>query len=121
MSKAMNKSTTEPTTELRRIDIVGAQDLISQGAHIADIRQTADFAAAHISGAQHLDNASLAQFINTVDYDEPIIVCCYHGISSLSAANYLISQGFTQVYSLEGGFEAWRNAGFNSESGIINN
>jgi thiosulfate sulfurtransferase len=103
-----------PTNELQRIDIAGAKALIDKGAHVADIRQSADFAAGHITGARHLDNNSLAQFMNDVDYDDPIIVCCYHGISSLSAGSYLISQGFTNVYSLDGGFEGWRNAGYQS-------
>lgn len=102
-------------SELQRIDISGAQTLIDKGAHIVDIRQPADYAAGHIGGARHLDNHSLTEFMNAVDYDEPIIVCCYHGISSLNAANYLISQGFTNVYSLDGGFEGWRNAGCSSE------
>jgi len=35
-------------------------------------------------------------------------VVCYHGNSSQSAAAYLISQGFSDVYSLDGGFELWR-------------
>lgn len=104
-------------SELQRIDIPGAQALISQGAHVADIRQSVDFASGHITGARHLDNNSLAEFMNAVDYDDPIIVCCYHGFSSLSAANYLISQGFTNVYSLDGGFEGWRNAGCESATG----
>jgi thiosulfate sulfurtransferase len=38
----------------------------------------------------------------------PLIVSCYHGNSSQSAAAYLCSQGFTEVYSLDGGFEVWR-------------
>lgn len=98
-------------SELQRIDIAGALTLIDNGAQIADIRQPADYAAGHIPGARHLDNHSLAQFINDSDYDTPVIVCCYHGFSSLSAGSYLISQGFSNVYSLDGGFEGWRHSG----------
>ena len=101
-------------SELQRIDIHGAQTLIDNGAHIVDIRQHSDYIAGHIRGARHLDNHSLGEFINAVDYDEPVIVCCYHGISSLSAGNYLISQGYTNVFSLDGGFEGWRTAGCDS-------
>ncbi len=43
-----------------------------------------------------------------VEFDTPVIVCCYHGISSQQAAQFLIHQGFEEVYSLDGGFEAWR-------------
>jgi thiosulfate sulfurtransferase len=38
----------------------------------------------------------------------PVIVCCYHGVSSQQAAQFLIHQGFENVYSMDGGFEAWR-------------
>jgi len=38
----------------------------------------------------------------------PLIVYCYHGNSSKSAAHYFCENGFTQVYSMDGGFEAWR-------------
>ena len=59
-------------------------------------------------GAQHLDNVNIADFIRAADLDAPLIVACYHGNSSQSAAAYLISQGFSDVYSLDGGFELWR-------------
>ncbi|EEZ42274.1 thiosulfate sulfurtransferase GlpE [Photobacterium damselae subsp. damselae CIP 102761] len=48
--------------------------------------------------------------MDEVDFEQPVIVMCYHGISSQGAAQYLLHQGFEQVYSLEGGFEAWRRA-----------
>src|SRR5690606_30469974 len=49
-------------------------------------------------------------FIAQADFDQPLIVACYHGISSQGAAAYLAHQGFSQVYSLNGGFEGWRAA-----------
>ena len=44
------------------------------------------------------------------DFETPVIVCCYHGISSQQAAQFLIHQGYDEVYSLDGGYEAWLNA-----------
>jgi thiosulfate sulfurtransferase len=35
-------------------------------------------------------------------------VCCYHGNSSQGAAQYFAEQGFTQAYSLDGGYEMWK-------------
>jgi thiosulfate sulfurtransferase len=46
--------------------------------------------------------------MDEVDFDTPVIVICYHGNSSQGAAQYLLQQGYDQVYSLDGGFEAWR-------------
>ena len=75
---------------------------------VVDIRDQPTYAAAHITGSQHLDNVNIADFIRAADLDAPLIVACYHGNSSQSAAAYLISQGFSDVYSLDGGFELWR-------------
>lgn len=86
-----------------------AQTLIQTcNAQVVDIRDPASFAGAHIDGALRIDNGNVANFIDTADKSAPLIVCCYHGISSQSAAQFFCEQGFTEVYSLDGGFEAWR-------------
>ncbi len=95
-------------TEFKRIPPDQAQTLREQGAVVVDIRDPQAFAQSHISGAQHLDNLNIADFIRAADLDAPLVVCCYHGNSSQSAAAYLVSQGFSDVYSLDGGFELWR-------------
>lgn len=95
-------------TEFKRIPPEQAQALREQGAVVVDVRDPATFAALHIRGSKHLDNHSIADFIRAADLDAPTVVVCYHGNSSQSAAAYLISQGFSDVYSLDGGFELWR-------------
>lgn len=78
---------------------------------VLDTRDAQSFATGHIEGAHHLD-ASLATHIsNNADFDTPIIVCCYHGNSSQQAAAWFASEGFEEVYSLDGGFEAWSTDG----------
>ncbi|GGC06553.1 thiosulfate sulfurtransferase GlpE [Marinobacterium zhoushanense] len=87
-----------------------AADLIDQGAAIVDIRDAQSFFGLHIKDALNLSNDNLHDFMAEADMDKPLIVCCYHGISSQSAAGFLVQQGFDKVYSLDGGFEAWRAA-----------
>ena len=82
--------------------------MTDNNALLVDIRDPQSYAAAHASGAFHLTNESLPGFIAQSDVDTPVLVMCYHGISSKSAAQYLLNQGFKQVFSVEGGFEAWR-------------
>lgn len=96
-------------SEFKRIPPEQAQALREQGAVIVDIRDPQAYHAGHIAGSSHLDNHSVADFIRTADLDAPTIVVCYHGNSSQSAAAYLVGQGFSEVYSLDGGFELWRN------------
>lgn len=95
-------------SEFQCIDSTQAAALIEQGAGIADIRDPQSYAQGRISGAFNLSNENLHQFMNEADMDKPLLVCCYHGISSQSAAQFLIEQGFDEVYSINGGFEAWR-------------
>lgn len=95
-------------SEFKRIAPEQAQVLRDKGAVVVDIRDPQSFAAGHISDSQHLDNYSLADFIAKADLDAPLIVTCYHGNSSQGAAAYLVGQGFSEVYSLDGGFELWR-------------
>ncbi|WP_137888948.1 thiosulfate sulfurtransferase GlpE [Pseudomonas sp. 2FE] len=95
-------------SEFKRIPPEQAHALREQGAVVVDIRDPQSFALGHISGSRHLDNHSLHDFIAKADLDKPLIVTCYHGNSSQSAAAYLVNQGFSEVYSLDGGFELWR-------------
>ncbi len=44
--------------------------------------------------------------------DEPIVLYCRSGAMSTSAARVLADQGYTEVIELNGGFIAWRAAGY---------
>lgn len=74
----------------------------------ADIRDEQSFALGHIPNARHVDNQTLQQFIEEADPDKALVIYCYHGNSSQSAAQYFIEKDFTEVYSMDGGFEEWR-------------
>ena len=95
-------------SDFKRIGAEQALKLRNDGGVIVDIRDAHSFAEGHIPGSTHLDNHSLPDFIAAADLDQPLIVSCYHGHSSQSAAAYLAHQGFSDVYSLDGGFEGWR-------------
>jgi len=95
-------------TSYTRISCADAHALSSaKEVNIVDIRDLNSFNSGHIIDAEHLDNHSLPAFINDTEQDVPLIVCCYHGNSSQSAAAYMAEQGFEEVYSLDGGFEQW--------------
>jgi thiosulfate sulfurtransferase len=97
-----------PLDQYRCISPQQAAELIDNGAAVVDIRDAQSFFALHITGALNLSNDNLHDFIAEADMERPLIVCCYHGISSQSAAGFLVHQGFDEVYSLDGGFEAWQ-------------
>jgi len=44
--------------------------------------------------------------------DEPIVLYCRSGRMSTDAAEVLVNLGYTNVYEVDGGFNAWKAAGF---------
>jgi thiosulfate sulfurtransferase len=93
----------------KHMQISELQQVLTDETHVVvDIRDPVSFQSGHIPNAIHLSNDSLPEFLRTADLDAPVVVCCYHGISSQQAAQFLISQDFTEVYSLDGGFTDWQ-------------
>lgn len=95
-------------TDFKRISPEQVHALREQGAVLVDVRDAQTYATQHIPDSHHLDNHSIADFIRQADLDKPLVVLCYHGNSSQSAAAYLVGQGFSEVYSMDGGFELWK-------------
>ncbi|WP_275441501.1 thiosulfate sulfurtransferase GlpE [Psychrobium sp. MM17-31] len=87
------------------------EQLISEGTkvNIVDTRDPQTFALSHIPNAFNLNQGNLEQHLSELDMDEPLVVCCYHGISSQGVAQFLFERGFEESYSLDGGFEAYEN------------
>lgn len=86
-----------------------AEGLIQNGdAVVADVRDIDSYEEGHIQGAIHLSMPMLQDFCESADKNQPILVYCYHGITSQSVAQHLVEQGFAEVYSLIGGFETWK-------------
>lgn len=93
----------------RPISAQDANTLLDQPETVLiDIRDEFAFGEGHIERALRIDNGNLSDFLAATDKMAPLIVCCYHGISSQSAAQFFIEQGFDKVYSLSGGFEEWK-------------
>jgi thiosulfate sulfurtransferase len=91
------------------ISIDDAKALIDQGgATIADVRDQGAYRASSIQYAINIQQDNVDEFLATADKDKPLIVYCYHGNSSKGAADYFSSQGYKEVYSMDGGYEAWR-------------
>lgn len=82
--------------------------LQEQDCQLADIRDEQSYQRGHIPNATHLNEQSLPDFLEAADPDKALIVYCYHGNTSLSAAQFFVEKNFTEVYSMDGGFEAWR-------------
>ncbi|WP_027966208.1 thiosulfate sulfurtransferase GlpE [Halomonas halocynthiae] len=75
---------------------------------LVDIRDPSSFAIGHIPTSQHLDNQSVSALMHDAPAEQPVVVVCYHGHSSMQVASWLVAQGFDDVYSLDGGYSEWQ-------------
>ena len=92
----------------KRIDVSNLKKMLAeQPVIIADIRDDASFGAEHIDGSIQLGNHNLPEFIESYEETDSIVVVCYHGHSSQPVAGFLVEQGFSDVYSLDGGYTDW--------------
>lgn len=76
---------------------------------VLDMREMQSYLVDHYPLALHVDSSNLRRLLKTTNKDIPILIYCYHGIASEEMAQLFADFGFTQVYSLEGGYEAWIN------------
>ncbi len=83
---------------------------LERQAFLVDVRDIQRFAYSHPQAAFHLTNQSYGEFCQRCDFEDPIVVICYHGNSSRNVAQFLVEQGFDEVYSVRGGFDAWCKA-----------
>lgn len=98
-------------TEFKHISVAEtAARQSDQKIIIADIRDEQSYISGHIEGAWHLTSTNLGEFIEQHDPDSAVVVVCYHGNSSQGAAQYLVQQGFEDVYSMDGGMAAWQQS-----------
>ena len=75
--------------------------------NVVDIRDSGSYSTGHIPNAVSLNDGNVKEYIENTDKEKPLVVCCYHGNSSRGAAEYLSQNGFKEVYSMTGGFDAW--------------
>ena len=83
--------------------------LEQKNVNVVDIRDPGSYSSGHIPTAVSVNDRNVEEFIQNTEKDTPLVVCCYHGISSQGAAAYFSEQGFKEVYSMTGGFEAWQS------------
>jgi len=71
-----------------------------------DVRSPEEIAAARIPAAEALDFNDPGKYME-LPKDRRIVFHCHSGVRSLDVAAYFKGHGFTNVYSLRGGLEAW--------------
>ena len=87
------------------IDVNEAKELIiNNKVTIADIRDTGSYQEGNIPDSINLTDHNIEEILDTADRSAPLLVYCYHGNNSVGAAEYFANNGFTSVFSLDGGY-----------------
>ncbi|HYC36838.1 MAG TPA: rhodanese-like domain-containing protein [Usitatibacter sp.] len=95
------------------IGTLEATRLMNQGsALVLDVREAGDFAAGHLPRARHIPIRELSKRLEEISKykAKPVIVTDRSGPRAGAACRLLKQAGFTSVYQLRGGVNAWQQA-----------
>ncbi|MBK8465248.1 MAG: sulfurtransferase [Chloracidobacterium sp.] len=93
--------------------VVKARALVAKGAVLIDVREDNEYAAGHAAGAKHMGRGIIERDIVQAHPDKSteIVLYCGGGYRSALAADNLQKMGYTNVWSMDGGWAAWKESG----------
>jgi rhodanese-related sulfurtransferase len=92
----------------RRIGCEEAETLIALADTIVlDVRDKASFSRSHIDGAVNISTRNILDVVETTQKNHRVLIYCHHGVASREYAKFFCDFGFMDVYSLDGGYDAW--------------
>jgi thiosulfate sulfurtransferase len=91
------------------ISVSDSKQLINdQQPLILDCRALKDYQAEHLENALHVHEQLRDSLLKKADRQKPLLIYCYHGHASEHMAEMFSDFGFTQVYSMVGGYADWK-------------
>ncbi len=107
-------------TRIREITVEETRQRLSAGTSVRliDVREDNEWQAGHAAGAQHFGRGVIERDIEAQvpGKQTELILYCGGGYRSALAADNLQRMGYTNVYSMAGGWKAWKEAGAPIES-----
>jgi rhodanese-related sulfurtransferase len=102
---------------IKETDVTGARQLVESGAKLIDVREDNEYEAGHAAGALHMGRGIIERDIVQTfpEKDTEIVLYCGGGYRSALAADMLQKMGYTNVWSMDGGWKAWKNSGAPTE------
>ena len=100
-------------SRVREVNVEQTLDRMKQGARLIDVREDNEWQRGHAAGAEHLGRGIIERDIESAvpEHDAELILYCGGGYRSALAADNLQRMGYTNVYSMAGGWKAWNDAG----------
>ena len=103
-----------------RITVTEAAEKRTAGVPIVDTRELDEYQDGHAAGAPlipHMSVMTREQELERIagGKDQPLMFICAKGQRSAVACEFAAALGFTNLYNVEGGTEAWIAAGLPTE------
>jgi rhodanese-related sulfurtransferase len=104
-------ATKDPREPFTRINVQEAKEMLAKGAEIVDVREPHEYTAGHVPNAAHIPVNTVYARRAELPKDKDLIFVCAVGQRSALASEMAAAAGLTRIFNLDGGTEAWANAG----------
>lgn len=100
-------------SRVREVSVEEARGRMDDGATLIDVREDNEWDAAHAAGAVHMARGIIERDIvqRYPDKGTELILYCGGGYRSALATDMLQKMGYTNAWSMAGGWTAWKEAG----------
>lgn len=100
-------------SRIRELSVAETFDRMKVGAVLIDVREDNEYDAAHARGAKHMGRGVIDRDIVQTFPDKAteLVLYCGGGFRSALAADMIQKMGYTNVWSMAGGWAAWQEAG----------
>lgn len=100
-------------SRIKEISVADTRERMKQGAELIDVREDKEFDTDHAVGARHMGRGIIERDIVQTfpDKSTELILYCGGGYRSALAADMLQKMGYNNVFSMAGGWKAWRESG----------
>lgn len=97
-----------PTKGVTNITVEQAKKRINdKNTQCIDVRTPGEYKAHHRPQFKNIPLNELPNKVSKLDKNKDIVVICQSGMRSGRAAKLLKQQGFTNIYNVKGGMNAW--------------
>jgi len=77
---------------------------------LIDVRSPQEFSQGFIAGSKNIPFIDIMEGRHALPKDKPVLLICSIGGRSFAAVQLLQEKGYTEVYNLDGGLQAWSRA-----------
>ena len=109
------KLVNESKSRIREVTVADTQARMAAnpGTKLIDVREDNEWDASHAAGSIHLGKGIIERDIEATvpDKSSELILYCGGGYRSALAADVLQQMGYTNVFSMAGGWKAWKDSG----------